>query len=72
MTLGEFILKTADGSLFGNLKVRNTSGWSLYSFFVRRGGEPGDYFVLVFDLQKRETTAYIGDADLLNDFLPEK
>jgi hypothetical protein len=37
-------------------------------FFRRRGGEPGDYLVVDFDLQAREAMVHIGDAGLLDGF----
>jgi len=68
---GTFSLRTADGALIGNLNIKDSSGWSLGSFFRRRGGETGDYLVLVFHLTKRQVVIHIGDQDLLDDFQPE-
>jgi hypothetical protein len=68
---GNFLLKTADDTSFGNLTVKDYQGWSLSSLFKRRGGEVGDYLILAFDLSAREVTAYIGDEDLLDEFRPE-
>jgi hypothetical protein len=68
---GNFVLKTADGALIGDLKVKDVSGWSLGALFRRRGGEPGDYLILTFDPASRQATAYIGDEDLLDEFRPE-
>jgi len=68
---GDFNLKAADGVYIGNLKAKDFSGWSLSTFFRRRGGEPGDYLVLTFDLGSHEAKAYIGDEGLLDIFRPE-
>jgi len=68
---GDFNLKAADGVYIGNLKVKDCSGWSLGTFFRRRGGESGDYLVLTFDLGSHEAKAYIGDEGLLDVFRPE-
>jgi hypothetical protein len=65
---GEFTLKTEDGLPVGRLVVKESSAWSLGSFFRRRGGEAEDYLVLLLDLADREATIYIGDEDLLDDF----
>lgn len=66
---GEFALKAADGVAIGNLKIKDYSGWNLSSFFARRGGETGDYLVLVFDLKDRVVKARVGDLGLLDDFM---
>jgi len=50
------------------LVVKESSAGSLGSFFRWRGGEVEDYLVLLLDLTNRETTVYIGDEDLLDDF----
>lgn len=65
---GEFCLRAADGSRFGNLILREEGAWGLGTFFRRRGGEPGDHLLLVFTLATREGTVFIGDANLLEDF----
>jgi hypothetical protein len=65
---GDFILKTADGALIGPLRIKETSGWSLIQLFKRRGGEAGDYLLLIFDLSLREVEARMGDEDLLDDY----
>jgi hypothetical protein len=43
-----------------------------YSFFNRRGGEPGDCLVMTFDPKLRNAVAYIGDEDLFDHFRPEE
>ncbi len=65
---GEFTLKTEDGLQVGRLVVKDSSAWSLGPFFRRRGGEVGDYLVLLLDLKARVTTIYIGDEGLLDEF----
>lgn len=68
---GNFQLRAADGAYLGNVKVVNSSGWGLSTFFQRRGGEPGDYLVLTFDINSNEAKAFIGDESLLDIFRPE-
>jgi len=63
-----YVLKVADNSLIGPLTVKKYSCWNLRPLFKRRGGEPDDYLVLVFDNTSKEAIAHIGDADLLYHF----
>ena len=65
---GEFLLKVEDGSPVGTAVVQESGAWGLGPFFRRRGGEPGDHLILVFDLAAREAVVHIGDADLLDQF----
>ena len=65
---GEFLLKAEDGSPIGTAVVQESGAWGLDPFFTRRGGEPGDHLILVFDLAAREAVVHIGDADLLDKF----
>ena len=65
---GEFLLKAEDGSPVGTAVVQESGAWGLGPFFTRRGGEPGDHLILVFDLAAREAVVHIGDADLLDQF----
>ena len=65
---GEFLLKAEDGSPIGTAVVQESWSWGLGPFFRRRGGEPGDHLILVFDLAAREAVVHIGDADLLDQF----
>ena len=65
---GEFLLKAEDGSPIGTAVIQESGAWGLGPFFTRRGGEPGDHLILVFDLAAREAVARIGDADLLDQF----
>jgi hypothetical protein len=64
---GEFAIKTADGAQFGTLVTRDTGTWGLGTYFRRRGGEPGDSFLIVLNLSSREAFIYIGGEDLLDD-----
>ena len=65
---GSFNLRLADGSRIGTIKIKGTSGWSLYSFFRRRGVEAGKYLALVFNLSSREAILSLGNEDLLHGF----
>jgi len=65
---GDFVMIAADGALIEHLKIKDSSGWSLTRFFQRRGGEPGDSLVLIFDLSSRKVEARMGDKDLLDEF----
>jgi hypothetical protein len=66
---GQFLLKD-DGARVGSVVVRETGAWGLGPFFKRRGGEPGDYLVIVFNLAAQEAAVRIGDASLFYDFQP--
>src|SRR5439155_5656719 len=61
---GKFALVTADNSPTGTLVAKNSTAWGLGPFFRRRGGEPGDYLSILFDLSRRVAVAQIGDASL--------
>jgi len=65
---GEFSLKVEEGLSVGTLVVKESSAWGLGPFFRRRGGEEGDYLVILLDLSVREATIHIGDETLLDDF----
>jgi hypothetical protein len=65
---GSFNLRLANGSNLGTIKIKGTSGWSLHSFFRRRGGEAGDYLALIFNLSSREATLSLGNENLLHEF----
>jgi len=69
---GEFALKAADGAAIGALKIRDCSGWSLSTFFARRGGEAGDYLVLLFNIKDRLVRIQLGDISLLDDLIPQE
>lgn len=61
---GNFALMTGDNSRVGTLVVKDNSAWGLGPFFHRRGGEPGDYLLMVFHLSEREVVAQLGDSSL--------
>ena len=61
---GKLLLITADNSATGTLVAKEHTAWGLGPFFRRRGGEPGDYLLIVFDLTQRVAVAQIGDADV--------
>jgi DNA-directed RNA polymerase alpha subunit len=65
---GDFTFKAADGAQLGNLTIKDVSGWTLKPFFRRRGGEAGDFVVLIFDVGSHEVKGFIGDAELLEEF----
>ncbi len=69
---GEFALKAADGAAISTLKIRDNSGWSLSNFIARRGGEVGDYLVLLFNLKDRAVKIQLGDISLLDDLIPQE
>jgi hypothetical protein len=66
---GSFTATVADRQRIGTLVVKETAGWGLGPFFRRRGGEPGDILLLVFDLSTKTAVISIGDQDLLNEQL---
>lgn len=65
---GDFSLRAADGSGLGTLVIDGSTGWGIGPFFRRRGGEPGDVLVILFDLSTRVASVEIGDEDLLDKF----
>ena len=65
---GKFTLITVDKSPVGALVVKDNQAWGLGPFFSRRGGEPGDYLSILFDLSRRVALVEIGDADLADQF----
>lgn len=65
---GDFSIRDEDGSAIGRIRSRRTHLEGLSSLFSRRGGEPGDYLVLVLDLQAKEAAACMGDKGLLEKF----
>jgi hypothetical protein len=62
----DFALNASDGQVIGVLRCRGTSSWGLTPFFSRRGGEAGDYLLIIYDLLSREAAVSIGDASLLD------
>ena len=64
---GRFALLTADNAPAGTLVAKDHTAWGLGPLFRRRGGEPGDYLSIVFDLSQRAAVAHIGDASVAED-----
>jgi hypothetical protein len=64
---GKFTLLTADNAAAGTLVAKDHTAWGLGPLFRRRGGEPGDYLSIVFNLSQRAAVAQIGDASLTED-----
>jgi len=62
-----FALMTGDNCKIGTLAVKDTSGWGLGPFYTRRGGEPGDYLSIVFNLRDGIATVQIGDVSLMDE-----
>jgi hypothetical protein len=65
---GKYAMKTLDGATIGNVVVKDNAGWGLGTLFRRRGGEPGDTLLLVFDAKALVVVASIGDESLLEQF----
>jgi hypothetical protein len=57
---GRFVLLLKDGNRIGAVTVSRSSCWGLRGIFQRRGGEPGDFVLLRFDLKTRECVAQLG------------
>jgi len=60
----EFILETEEGETMAKLVLTENGGWGLTKLFRRRGGEPGDYLTLIFDLDTKRVKGYMGDLNL--------
>ena len=65
---GEFRLRTEENETVGRVVIKETSAWGFSAFFRRRGGEIGDYMLLLFDTKNMEITIRIGDKDLIEEF----
>jgi hypothetical protein len=63
---GEFALRDGGGSRVGTITSKGNQAWGLIPFFSRRGGEPGDSLLLVFDLSSRDVHVSVGDETLLD------
>jgi hypothetical protein len=62
---GEFALHTGEGTRVGTVTCGETASSGLGTFFRRRGGEPGDSLLLVYDLKTRVVVVHLGGTDLL-------
>jgi hypothetical protein len=58
---GQFTLLTDDHSAIGTAVIEDTRLWGVSPFYRRRGVEPGDHLLLVFDTTKRIATIEAGD-----------
>ena len=67
---GKFALLAEDKVRVGEVVLRDNQGWGLLPFYRRRGLEPGDHLVLVFDRTALEVVARIGDESLLDEYQP--
>jgi len=65
---GQFTLRADDAMTVGTLGARGGSAWGLGPFFAQRGGEPGDYLTIAFDLKARIAVVRIGDESILDRF----
>lgn len=65
---GEFRLRTEENQTVGRIVIKETSAWGFTPFFRRRGGEIGDYMLLLFDTIGKEIIISIGDEDLIEEF----
>jgi hypothetical protein len=63
---GDFEMHDDDGANIGRIRVRENGCWGLLPLFSRRGGEPGDVLLLVFDPGRRHVEARLGGDDLLD------
>lgn len=64
---GRFPLQAADGAPVGAWVGRDQVAWGLGGFLRRRGGEPGDILLLIFDLTARTATIALGDEALIEE-----
>ncbi|HEY5555776.1 MAG TPA: DNA-directed RNA polymerase subunit alpha C-terminal domain-containing protein [Acetobacterium sp.] len=64
-----FMLKSVDGTNFGNLQIKHNYASGIYSFLKRSGCEAGDCLALNFYLAKKEVVAYIGGEEIRDDFI---
>lgn len=64
---GKFIIKTGDGFPIGNLSTNGNRALGLISLFKRRGGDAGDFLLLVFDLNNKEAIATISEEGFIDE-----
>ncbi len=69
---GNYELRSADGAAVGAVVVKEQAGWGVSTLYRRRGGEPGDTLLLVFDPKARVVVAAIGEDSLVEPFLREE
>jgi Bacterial RNA polymerase, alpha chain C terminal domain len=68
---GKYEMRTTDGTTIGTVVIKDNAGWGVGTFFRRRGGEPGDTLLLIFDAKSQVVIASIGDEGLLEQFESE-
>lgn len=69
---GRFVLFAEGRSRLGALVIAQHGCWGLSPLFTRRGGQPGDTLLLIFDLRSREAEARMGtDRELLEETLSD-
>ena len=59
---GEFNLVSIEGVDIGRIRIKGNVGWSLRKLFRRQGGEPGDPFTLMFNLQSKSAVISFDDG----------
>jgi hypothetical protein len=64
--IGDFDMTDDSGVAIGRVRITDGGCWGLSPLFSRRGGEPGDVLLLVFDLARKLVTARLGGRDLLD------
>lgn len=65
-----FMLKSEDGTIWGNLQIdKNYHSVNIHAFLKRSGYEAGDYLAMIFYLSKKEATAYMGGEEIWDDFV---
>jgi hypothetical protein len=64
--LGDFEMRDDNGVIIGRVRVKDNGSWGLLPLFSRRGGEPGDVLLLVFDPALKQVVARLGGEDLLD------
>jgi hypothetical protein len=64
--LGNFDMRDGSGTEIGRVRITEDGCWGLSPLFSRRGGEPGDVLLLVFDPSRKQVTARLGGRDLFD------
>lgn len=66
---GEFSLYSADEIHMGSLKSNQGSTWGLSPYFRRRGAEPGDSMLLLYNINSKKVSVKLGDEDIFDRFV---
>ncbi|MBI3493001.1 MAG: hypothetical protein HY047_14660 [Acidobacteria bacterium] len=64
--LGDFEMRDESGLPIGRIRITQNGCWGLLRLFSRRGGEPGDVLLLVFDPATKQVEARLGGKDLFD------